>query len=152
VAGFGFAFPAAADDTDLPVYTITHYILDPGADYVRVESHLINLSASPLDIYFADYLNGSGQVDLWQPSYGFGEPLLTTQDSSAAYLPCNNPSTGNQCDPQDMVAYVGIDNAAGLSYGYVYAEKNGTTAFSTSGVTVPLLGIEGIFALLAHHH
>lgn len=153
VRNFTPNFPVNADDNDLTIDVQTDYILEPGKEYVRVETTITNTSANDYTqpntkLFFAEYLNGSGQVDLWQPSYGFGEALLTTQDSSAAYVPCNNPSTSNQCDPQDMVAYVGIDNANGLSYGYVYAEKNGTTAFTTSGVTVPLLGTEGIFALL----
>ena len=35
-------------------------------------------------LFFAEYLNGSGQVDLWQPSYGFGEalPLLDRERAS----------------------------------------------------------------------
>jgi hypothetical protein len=153
VRNFTPNFPPNADDNDLTIDVQTDYILEAGKDYVKVETTITNNCATDYTqtntkLFFADYLNGSGQVDLWQPSYGFGEPLLTSQDSSAAYLPCTNPSTSNQCDPQDMVAYVGIDGAAGLSYGWIYAEKNGTTAFSTSGVTVPLLGTEGIFALL----
>jgi hypothetical protein len=153
VRNFTPNFPANADDNDLTIDVQTDYILEAGKDYVRVETTITNNAATDYTLantklFFTDYLNGSGQVDLWQPSYGFGEPLLTTQDATAAYLPCTNPSTSNQCDPQDMVAYVGIDGALGLSYGWIYAEKNGTTAFSTSGVTVPLLGTEGIFALL----
>src|SRR5262249_33689722 len=42
------------------------------------------------------------------------------------------------CDPCDFIAYAGEDDASGVSYGYIHGE-NGTTAFSTSGVTVPVL-------------
>jgi len=48
VAGFGFAFPPAADDQDLPVTITTDYTLEPGKDYVKVETHVLNLGASPL--------------------------------------------------------------------------------------------------------
>jgi hypothetical protein len=144
VAGFGFAFPPAADDQDLPVTITTDYTLEPGKDYVKVETHVLNLGASPLDIYFADYLNGSGQVDLWQPTVGWGEPLITTRDGAAAYQPCTANGT---CDPQNMVAYVGIDGGQGTSYGYI-TPVNGTTTFSTSGVTIPLLGQDAVFTLI----
>ena len=149
VAGFGFAFPAGADDTDLPIDVQTDYVLEAGKEYVRVETTITNLGAQDFtgptnQLFFADYLNGSGQVDLWQPTLGFGESLVTQQDGAGAYLPCN---TGT-CDPQDLVAYVGTDGAAGLSYGYVYGEKNGTTTFTTSGVTVPILGLEAVPTLI----
>jgi hypothetical protein len=151
VAGFGFAFPAESDDRDLTVEIQTDYTLEPGKEYVKVETTVTNLGATPYNdnnvagrhkLFFADYLNGSGQVDLWQPTYGFGEPLVTTHDGN--FMPCT--SLGS-CDPQDMVAYVGIDNAKDLSYGYV-TDVNGTTAFTTSGVTVPLLGQEAVLTLI----
>jgi hypothetical protein len=144
VAGFGFAFPPSADDQDLPIDVQTDYTLAANTDYVRVDTTITNQSAAPLAIYFADYLNGSGQVDLWQPTYGFGEPLVTTRDSTSAYVPCTANGT---CDPQNMVAYVGVDGAKGVSYGYV-TPVNGTTSFSTSGVTVPLIGLEAVFTLI----
>jgi hypothetical protein len=144
VAGFGFAFPASADDQDLPIDVQTDYTLASNADYVKVDTTITNLSASGLDIYFADYLNGSGQVDLWQPTYGFGEPLVTTRDNTTNFTPCTANGT---CDPQNLVAYVGIDGAAGVSYGYI-TPVNGTTTFSTSGVTVPLIGLEAVLTLI----
>jgi hypothetical protein len=150
VAGFGFAFPTGADDHDLPIEIQTDYILEAGKEYVRVETTVTNLSGTAYTatsgpnaaLFFADYLNGSGQVDLWQPTNGFGEPLLTVRDGTGAYQPCNLGT----CDPQDLVAYVGTDLAAGLSYGYI-TNINGSTTFSTSGVTVPLLGQEALFTL-----
>ena len=154
VAGFGFAFPTDADDHDLPIEIQTDYILEPGKEYVKVETTVTNLD--PINafndngtlghhkLFFTDYLNGSGQIDLWQPTYGFGEPLVTSHGGVANFMPCT--SLGS-CDPQDMVAYVGVDGAAGLSYGYI-TDVNGTTSFSTSGVTVPLLGQEAVFTLI----
>jgi hypothetical protein len=144
VAGFGFPFPPTADDVDLNVDVQTDYTLASNADYVKVDTTVTNLGATPLDIYFADYLNGSGQVDLWQPTYGFGEPLVTSRDGAGAYVPCTANGT---CDPQNLVAYVGADGGAGVSYGYI-TPVNGTTSFSTSGVTVPLIGLEAVFTLI----
>lgn len=137
------AFPTEADDTDLPIDVITDYILEPGASYVRIETTLTNLGGVPLPLYFADYINGSGQLELFQPVYGFGEPLITSACKTTSYLPC----TSGMCDRCSYVAYTGEDDALGVSYGYV-TEENNTTTFNTSGVTVPLLGQEALFALL----
>jgi len=144
VAGFGFTFPPSADDRDLPIDVQTDYTLAPGAEYVKVDTTITNLGGTPLDIFFADYLNGSGQVELFQPTFGFGEPLVTTRDGVGAYVPCTANGT---CDPQDFVAYSGEDGAAGVSYGYIHG-FNASTSFTTSGVTVPLLGQEAVTALL----
>lgn len=127
VASFGFIFPPAANDTDLPFTISTDYILEPGKNYVRVETMIQNDSASQVDFFFGEYLNGSGQVDLWQPAYSFGETLVTSACPGAASNPCN------------AVVYKGVDEAEGVSYGYVH-NVPGTTQFTASGVTVPQLG------------
>jgi len=137
------AFPAGADDTDLPIDITTDYILEAGASYVRIETTITNLGASPLSLFMAQYINGSGQLEVFQPVYGFGEPLLTTTCAAASYLPC----TSGMCDRCSYVAYSGEDDADGVSYGFVHG-VNGSTTFSTSGVTIPLLGQEAVLALL----
>ena len=116
VAGFGFPFPESADDVDLPLAVMTDYILEPGRDYVRVETTVQNIGATTLKILF-------------------GEPLVTQGCRRANADLCNFP------------AYSGHDRADGISYGYVN-DVLGTTAFSTDGVTVPLLGIEVVGPLL----
>ncbi|HEV7734731.1 MAG TPA: hypothetical protein VGR62_21340 [Candidatus Binatia bacterium] len=143
VAGFGFTFPASADDTNLPVDVQTDYILDDGVPYVRMETTLTNTGASPLPFFFADYLNGSGQIELFQPVYGFGEPLLTTSCATSTYVPC----TAGTCDLCNFTAYSGEDLASGVSYGYIHG-FNGSTAFTTSGVNVALLGREAVLTLI----
>ena len=135
VAGFGFPFPESADDVDLPLAVMTDYILEPGRDYVRVETTVQNIGATTLKIFFGEYFNGSGEVELFQPAYGFGEPLVTQGCRRANASLCN------------FLAYSGHDPADGISYGYVN-DVLGTTAFSTDGVTVPLLDTEVVLALL----
>jgi hypothetical protein len=130
VASFGFPFPAAADDNDLAIEASTDYILPRGKNYVRVETTLQNTDSSELDIFFGSYLNGSGQVELFQAGYGFGETLV----SSA----CDDDNVANPCN---VIIYHGVDNAAGVTYGIVH-DVPGSTAFTASGVTVPLLGVE----------
>jgi hypothetical protein len=129
VASFGLTFPSAADDTDLPIEVSTDYILEPGKNWVRVETSLHNTSGSVLEIFYGEYLNGSGNVNLFQPGYGFGETLVTSKCPGAATNPC------------DYVIYRGVGDGAGVSYGYVH-EFNGTTQFTAAGVTVPQLGQE----------
>jgi hypothetical protein len=143
VAGLGFAFPASADDVDLPVDIQTDYVLDDGVPYVRMETTVTNTGGSPLPIFFADYLNGSGQIEIFQPVYGFGEPLVTTSCAPATYVACS----AGTCDLCNFTAYSGEDLASGVSYGYIHG-FNGTTAFTTSGVNVQLLGKEAVLTLI----
>jgi hypothetical protein len=146
VASFGFNLPAALDDTDLPVEFSTDYILAPNANWVRVETTVTNTSGSVVSTYFGEWLNGSGQIDLFQPGYGFGEALVTTGCIFTATNPC------------DAVVYRGVDEAAGVSYGYIHEGNapgdppfdphRGTTTFTASGVTVPILGREIALVLI----
>ncbi|HYB98372.1 MAG TPA: CehA/McbA family metallohydrolase [Candidatus Limnocylindrales bacterium] len=137
IRDMGFTFPESADDRDLPVEVQTDYTLETGDRYVRIDTTITNLDPEPLSIYFAEYINGSGQIEMWRPAYGFGEPLATTSCPASTYHPCD---TGN-CDPCNYIAFSGDDDAAGVSYGYIHT-ANGTTAVTVSGVVVPALGQE----------
>lgn len=135
VADFGFPFPASANDTDLPVEIQTDYILEPGRNWVRVETTVQNVSGAPFSIFFGEYLGGSGQIETFQAGYGFGEPLVGTTCPVSATNPCN------------VIAYGAFGEATGLSYGYVH-DVPGSSSFSTAGVTIPLLGAETVLALI----
>src|SRR5262249_61233362 len=130
-----FAFPPSLDADDLPVDVQTDYSLDRGADAVRIETTITNTGGAPIDTFLGDYLNGSGQVELFQPGYGFGEPLVTTPCPPSSFVTC----AAGQCDLCDFIAYSGEDDAAGVSYGYVHG-VDGSSTLSTSGVTSSLLG------------
>ena len=135
LAGFGFLLPVTVDDVDLPVTITTDYILEPGANYVRVETTVHNTSASAIDIFFGEYIGGSGEVQMFQTGYGFGEPLINVS------CPTDMP---NLCN---YTAFEGHDGADGVSYGYMHNEP-GSTTFTTSGVHVPQLKVEVLFALI----
>ncbi len=135
LAGFGIVLKPAVNDHDLPIEVQTDYILEPGTNWVRVRTTVVNTGAAPLEMFFGEFLNGSGQVHLFQPAYGFGDALATASCPATAPNPCN------------FVAYGGYSNGAGVSYGYVH-DKLGTSTFTTSGVTVPLLGTEVTQALI----
>lgn len=143
VAGFGFLLPPAADDQDLPVSIATDYILEPGKSYVRVETTVTNLGASDLPIFFGEFFNGSGQVQIFQPVVGFGEPLVTTV--------CPDTPATNRCfdaeHRRNFVAYGGYDEGDGVSYGYIHNIPS-STSFTTSGVNVPQLGVDVVLALV----
>ena len=134
IAGLGFSLISSADDKDLPIEVQTDYILQPGRNYVRVETTLQNVGGTQLNIFFGDFLNGSGQLAEFQQAYGFGEPLATLSCNSLAETPC------------DAIVYAGVKGAAGVSYGYINDESL-SSSFTTSGVSVPLLGVEVLFAL-----
>ena len=139
----GFALPANLDDRDLPVDVQTDYVLEAGTTWVRIETTVTNLDAAPIDTFLGDFLNGSGELELFQPSIGFGEPLVTTGCPEDTWLPC----AAGTCDPCDFIAYGGLGTATDLSYGYVHA-SNGSTTFSVSGVTAALLGNRVLFVLI----
>lgn len=135
VNDFGFPFPASADDTDLPVDIVTDYILQPGENYVRVDTTITNTSASAIDIFLGAYFAPSGQVETFQSGYGLGEPLVASSCPTSAANACN------------AMAFGAFGDAEGVSYGYVH-DIDGSSSFSTAGVAVPLLGAETALALI----
>ena len=123
IEGLGFMLPSAFDDVDLPVEVTTDYILAPNDSFVRVETTIRNTDLFvTVETFITDLLSGSGQVELFQPGYGFGEAQITT-----ACALCN------------FVAWSGEGKADGVSYGYIHNIPL-TTVFTTSGVTSSLLG------------
>jgi hypothetical protein len=135
VASLGFNLPAQVDDKDLPIEIQTDYILEPGANWVQIRTTVVNQGGTAFNVYLGEYLNGSGQLYLFQPMNGFGSPLVTSPCPATAANPCN------------FVAYAGYKGAAGVSYAYVH-DVPGSSTFSTSGVTVPLLGRSVALALV----
>jgi hypothetical protein len=134
VAGLGFLLDPFTDDNDLPIEIMTDYILRPGRSYVQVETTIQNIGGSGYSIFFGDLINGSGEVTQFQPAYGFGEPLVTVRCGLSATSPCN------------AVIYQGYNDAAGVSYGFTSDDPQ-SSAFTTSGVSVPLMGTEVLLAL-----
>lgn len=124
--GIPLNFPPSSDDVDLPLGIQTQYTLEDGKPYIRIDTTLTNESSPPAEqrIYLVEYLNGSGEVEVFQHGYGFGEAFATA--------PCD----GNRCS---YVAYAGHEGGTGVSYGVIHREA-GTTSVSVSGVTVLLYG------------
>lgn len=125
--------PPSAQDRDIPVEITTEYSLAPGADSVRIETAVRNVGDSTLRLYVGDFLNGSGELDTFVPSLGFGDATLRLE------VP--------------YVAYTGVDAGRGLSYGIIPEplQPGGFVAgsFAQSGVTVVLIGQDVLSVLLA---
>lgn len=116
------ALPASAIDNNIPVEIRTEYSLGVDDEAIRIETSIANTGTEPLTIYVGDYVNGSGELDNFIPSFGFGEILFRP---SIPYL-----------------AYVGVGDATGVTYGIVPEPMPGTTV-PTSG-----FGQSGFFAYL----
>ncbi|MBT8446108.1 MAG: carboxypeptidase-like regulatory domain-containing protein, partial [Gammaproteobacteria bacterium] len=135
IRGLGFNFPASADDRDLPLEVETCYSTALGQPWVTLDTRLINTSSEALAIWIVEYLNGSGEVEAFQPQLGFGEPLLTQACPAERDVACGDQT----CDQCNYLAYTGVDGAAGVSYGLIH-QVPGSASLSTSGVNVLLLG------------
>lgn len=138
IRGYGLLFPDSADDRDLPLEIETCYSLAVQQLYVTIDTHLINTSAEPVSVWMVEYLNGSGEVEAFQPQLGFGEPLFTPGCPAATQVSCGSSESG-LCDQCNYLAYSGHDGADGVSYGLIH-EVPGSTSLSTSGVNVLILG------------
>ena len=146
IRGFGAIYPDSADDRDLPLDIETCYSLGADDLYITMDTRLINTSAEPLEIWIVEYLNGSGEVEAFQPQIGFGEPLFTPSCPETSQVACDTAESG-ECDQCNYLAYSGHDGAAGVSYGLIH-EEPGSTSLSTSGVNVIILG-EAVLSLVS---
>ncbi|MDX1734559.1 MAG: hypothetical protein R3228_09330, partial [Halioglobus sp.] len=135
IEAFGFPLPATADDLDLPVQIETCYSLARGDRHIVVDTTFTNESSDDLPVYMTEYLNGSGQVEFFQPYAGFGEPTFTASCPASTNVACD----AGTCDQCNFVAYSGVDGAAGLSYGLIHEEPN-SSSFSTSGINIVVYG------------
>ena len=146
VLEFGVPLPPSADDQDLAVEVETCYRLEPGASYITMDTSIINLGLEEIPIYMTEYLNGSGQVEFFQPYAGFGEPTFTPSCPEETYVACD-AQEGELCDQCNFVAYSGVDGASGISYGLIHGEKR-SSSFSTSGINIIVYGEAAINLIL----
>lgn len=146
IRDFGASLPASADDRDLPVEIETCYTVEPGARYVTMDTTIQNQDSDDLPIYLTEYLNGSGQVEFFQPYAGFGEPLFTPSCPEETYLACD-ALEGGLCDQCNFVAYSGVDGGTGVSYGLIHAEQR-SSSFSTVGINIVVYGDAALSLIL----
>ncbi|MEH6587117.1 MAG: carboxypeptidase regulatory-like domain-containing protein [Halioglobus sp.] len=138
ILDFGVPLPPSADDQDLPVEIETCYSLEADAHHVVLDTTFTNLGLDDVPVYMTEYLNGSGQVEFFQPYAGFGEPLFTASCPDETYVACD-ALAGGLCDQCNFVAYSGVDGAAGVSYGLIHGEQR-SSSFSTVGINIVVYG------------
>lgn len=142
---FGVPLPPSADDRDLPVDIETCYRLESDARHVVIDTTFTNQGAEDLPVYMTEYMNGSGQVEFFQPHAGFGEPAFTNACPTKTYVSCESREDG-LCDQCNFVAYSGVDGAAGVSYGLIHGEQR-SSSFSTVGINIAVYG-ESVLPLI----
>ncbi len=135
IRDFGFPYPPSADDRDLPLEIETCYSLGANDSWVTMDTRLINNSSEDVTLWWVEYLNGSGEVQAFQPQTGFNEPLFTAGCPAASAVACE----AGQCDQCNYLAYAGHDGAAGVSYGFIHSVAD-SSSFSTQGFNVLLMG------------
>jgi hypothetical protein len=141
--GMALPFPPGQDDTDLPITIQTDYSLAAGDSFVKVETTYVNTSGLTIPTFFGEYLNGSGEIEMFQRGWGFGEPLVTDPCPASEAKPC----TTGTCNLCNFIGYSGENSAKGVSYGFIHAQ-NDTSAFTTDGVSVPLFGRNVVLTLI----
>jgi hypothetical protein len=144
VAGQAISFSNRFDDRRNPfdIYddlkhvsddVVTDYILEPGKNYVRIETTLTNEGETEVEIPIGQFINGSGELSMLIPGLGFTPDLMTQAGG-------NTPA----------LIYAGFDGVD-VSYGYFYeasqfADDDGkpltTTSISYSDVTGLMFGEE----------
>ena len=145
VAGVSIAFNNRFDDRDNPfaIYddlkgvswdVTTDYILEPGRNYVRMDTTFTNNGEAEAKFPVGFFINGSGQNSMLIPGMGFTPDLMTQ-------VGANTPAVVYS-------AFDGVD----VSYGFFYdagqfadpetGEPFTTTSVSYSGLTGIILGEE----------
>lgn len=122
VRQLGLFYPPTADDVDVPVTIQTDYILDATSSAVRMESTFINETTTQQRIYLVEYVNVSGNADLFQSGYGFGDAFVTAPCTACTYM-----------------AWQGKKDTSQLSYALVHNQAT-TSTVSFAGVSVAAYG------------
>jgi len=126
---------STTDLKDLDPVITTDYTLEPGANYVKIETTFTNRGDKEISFPVGDLVNGGGEAELLIPGLGF------------------TPDTVSQIQgTTPAVIYMGFEGDD-VSYGYFYnikdfvsTDENGmviplkTTSLTYSGVTGVLLG------------
>jgi hypothetical protein len=129
----GLALPNSAVDQDLNIALETRLILPPYSNKIEIATKVMNMGGA-LSIYIGDFINPSGQLEPFGPGQGYGEQQIR-----------NGATNASAGQPLDFMAYQGMLDAAGVTYGLIFpatppfnagltAKKTGL--FSSSGVNV----------------
>jgi hypothetical protein len=133
ISGGLVGLPPSAIDNDIPVQIMTDYTLAAGSNSIRIETTILNQGEEALVLYVGDFINGSGEVDPFVPSFGYGEVIFRP---TVPYL-----------------AFTGVGNATGVTYGVVPVAPPGApiaaSGFGQSGFFAYLIGQDILQVLVA---
>ncbi|MFN2375141.1 MAG: hypothetical protein ABR538_01305 [Candidatus Binatia bacterium] len=134
VLAAGLSVPNNAVDGDLPVQISTEFTLTPYSNTIQMATKVTDTGGVLRKYYMGDFINPGGQLEPFGPGQGFGETQLRNGASFAA----SDPRGGQ---PLDYLAFQGGLDAAGVTYGLIFAPTNPGSrstieigAFSSSGV------------------
>lgn len=135
IKGFSGALsiPPFAIDNNIPVTVRNEYTLNPGDDFVKIETIVQNDGTKRLELYMGDYTSGGGQLEVVAAGLGFGEGALRLGGNPVA-----NPDLAPY--PFNYLGWFGFGDSQGVSYGLIPQLAYDTSAFTQSGVVVPLYG------------
>ncbi len=140
IKGFStsLSIPPFAIDNNIPVTILNEYTLKPGDHFLGMETIVQNNGALRIETYVGDYTSGGGQLEVVAPGLGFGDAALRLGGSRGG----NAPTTF------DWLGWFGFGEAQGVSYGLIPQLYDTTSAFTQSGVVVPLYG-QSLLAVLS---
>jgi len=133
IKGFSqsLSIPPFAIDNNIPVTVVNEYTLNPGDEFVEIETIVQNDGTDKLEIYAGDYTSGGGQLEVVGPGLGFGDAALRLGGSRT------NPESPITFD---WLGWFGFGESKGISYGLIPEQYDSTSAFTQSGVVVPIYG------------
>jgi hypothetical protein len=120
----GLPFPAAANDKDANIEGCTAYTLEPGADYLKMETTVYNMDPTEVALFVGDFLNAAGEVEQWTSGPGGIGEILTADEIGA-------------------LSYIGYGEATGVDYSYVPISFEGGKPDSS------FLGTSGVIGVLS---
>jgi hypothetical protein len=120
------------DDKDYDITGCNTYTLEPGEDYVTIDTEVTNNETFNLDLFVGDYINGMGSLEQF-----IQNPLLSSGDAGIGELFTNGGL--------DFFSYYGIGEAEGVSYTLTQdpdplGTGNDSSSFTVSGVSFVLYG------------
>ncbi len=140
IKGFStsLSVPPFAIDNNLPLTILTDYTLKPGDPFIEMETIVQNDGTDDLlELYIGDYTSGGGQLEVVAPGLGFGEPALRLGGVRGSDAPITF----------DWLGWFGFGQSQGMSYGLIPERYDATSAFSQSGVVVPIYS-QGLISVL----
>jgi hypothetical protein len=138
IEGFNPALgvPPSAIDVNIDVTIMNEYRLNCGDDFLTIETFVQDDGGSGQTIYVGDYTAGGGQLEEVAPALGFGQAAVRLGAPSGT-------STLN------FYGWFGYGAAQGISYGLIFKTYADTSAFTQSGVAVPIYGNDVIGVLFS---